>query len=190
MIPGDDPTLRRASPTRQDHYYMNFGGPGEDGIADDRAIEKILGIAQRFRLRKIVYAMDLNDILPDKGAPEARHSPLYKTKLLVRQYLDVLRNRSYVYNFLRLKLTEAAVRMGYGYHGDEAFELHPLRNAAIVNQTAERINKLSVRLKQHEVDLCVVLFPLKCRYLPTQPRVTNRTACAGQLSCCVASRSR
>lgn len=149
------------SDTRQDHYYMNFGGPGEDGVADDRAIEKILEIAQRFQLRKIVYAMDLNDILPDKGAPEARHSRLYRTKLLVRQYLDVLRSRSYVYNYLRLKLSEAAVRMGYGYHGDEAFELHPLRNAAIVTQTVGRINRLSMRLKQHEVDLCVVVFPFE-----------------------------
>jgi hypothetical protein len=58
-------------------------------------------------------------------------------------------------------LTEAAVRLGYGYHGDEAFELHPLRNAVIVNQTVERINKLFVRLKQHEVDLCVVVFPFE-----------------------------
>jgi hypothetical protein len=149
------------SDTRHDRYYMNFGGPGEDGIADDRAIEKLLELVQRFRLRKIVYAMDLNDILPDHDAPEARHSPLFKTRLLVKQYLDVLRTRSYVYNYLRVKLTEAAVRMGYGYHGDEAFELHPLRNAVIVNQTAERINKLSMRLKQHDVDLCVVVFPFE-----------------------------
>ncbi len=145
--------------TRQDRYYMNFGGPGEDGVADDRAIEKLIELAERFRLKKIVYAMDLNDILPDQGASEARHSELYKAKFLVKRYLDVLRTRSYVYNYLRLKLTEAAVHMGYGYHGDEAFELHPTRNVMIVNQTVDRINKLSIGLKGHETDLCVVIFP-------------------------------
>jgi hypothetical protein len=147
------------SDTRQDKYYMNFGGPGEDGVADDRAIDKIVELAQRYRLKKIIYAMDLNDLLPDQEAAEARHSELYKAKPLVKQYLDVLRTRSYVYNYVRVKLTDAAVRMGYGYHGDEAFELHPARNAVIVNQTVDRINKLSVSLKRHEVDLCVVLFP-------------------------------
>jgi hypothetical protein len=147
------------SDTRRDSYYMNFGGPGEDGIADDRAIDRIIEIAERHRLKKIVYAMDLNDILPDKEAPEARHSELFKAKPLIKRYLDVLRTRSYVYNYLRVKLTNAAVRMGYGYHGDEAFELHPARNAVIVNQTVDRINRLWVSLKRHEVDLCVVLFP-------------------------------
>jgi hypothetical protein len=49
--------------------------------------------------------------------------------------------------------------MGYGYHGDEAFELHPLRNVAVVDQTVARINKLWVTLKQHDLGLCVVLFP-------------------------------
>jgi hypothetical protein len=37
----------------QDRYYMNFGGPGEDGIADDVAIGKILALVERFRLNKV-----------------------------------------------------------------------------------------------------------------------------------------
>ena len=145
--------------TRQDRYYLNFGGIGEDGIADDRAIDKIIEIAERYKLKKVVYAMDLNDILPTKQAAEARHSELHKVVPLVKRYLDVLRTRCYVYNYLRLKLVNTVARMGYGYHGDEAFELHPLRNAVIVNQTVDRINKLSVSLKQHGVELCVLLFP-------------------------------
>jgi hypothetical protein len=138
---------------------MNFGGPGEDGIADDRAIDKIIEITERFRLKKIVYAMDLNDILPNKEAAETQHSELHKAKPLIKRYLDTLRARSYVYNYLRLKLANAAARMGYGYHGDEAFELNPVRNGAIVDQTVGRINKLWGRLKSRGVDLCVALFP-------------------------------
>ena len=144
---------------RQDSYFMNFGGVGADGIADDRTIDQISRMVQRYRLSKIVYAMNLNDILPDRSAPEARHSELYRARPLIKRYADVLRTRSYVYNYLRLQVRNALVRMGYGYKGDEAFELHPARNAAIVDQTVERINRLWVRLQRSGVGLCVVLFP-------------------------------
>ena len=146
------------SRSRSDRYYMNFGGPGEDGIADDRAIGKILELVERHRLKRVVYAMDLNDILPDKSSA-TQHSELYKAKPLIKRYLDVLRTRSYLYNYLRLKLTYAAVRMGYGYHGDEAYEFHPANNVAILNQTVDRINKLAASLPRYGADLCVVLFP-------------------------------
>jgi hypothetical protein len=148
------------SDTRQDKYYMNLGGFGADGVADDRTMELMLAIVQQHRLKKVVYALDLNDILPDRavqGTPP--HSRLYKARPLIKRYVDVLRGRSYLYNYLRLQLRNAAVRMGIGYKGDEAYELYPVRNAAIVNQTVERINKLSSSLKQTGVGLCVVLFP-------------------------------
>ncbi len=144
---------------RGDHYYMNFGGPGEDGIADDVSIAKILILVQRFRLKRIVYAMDLNDILPDKGSVVAQHSQLHSVKPLLKKYVDFLRTHSYVYYYLRLKLTSLVVRLGYGYHGDEMYELHPSRNALIVNQTVARINKLSAALRKNGAELCVLLFP-------------------------------
>lgn len=144
---------------RQDRYYMNFGGVIDDGIADERAMDKILQIVERYRLKKIVYAMNLDDILPNREAPQAQHSVLFKAKPLIKRYLDGLRARSYVYNYLRVTLRNATVRLGYGYLGDEAFELHPSRNAAIVDQTVDRINKLAVILTRRGIDLCVVLFP-------------------------------
>ena len=144
---------------RPEHYYMNFGGPGEDGIADEPALEKILELTRRFRLNKVVYAMDLNDILPDRGAPQARHSALYALKRSVAPYLDFLRTRSYLYNYLRMRLTATAAQLGYGYHGDESYELHPQRNAAVIGQTVARINRLALRLRQLDTALCVVIFP-------------------------------
>lgn len=49
--------------------------------------------------------------------------------------------------------------MGYRYHGDAAFEMPPARNAVLVNQTINRIDRLGSTLKSHGVDLCVALFP-------------------------------
>ena len=144
---------------RQDRYYMNFGGPGEDGIADEVAIAKILALVERFRLNKVVYAMDLNDILPDKGSAVAQRPQLHGVRGVIRKYLDFLRTRSYVYYYLRLRLTSLATRLGYGYHGDEMYELHPARNAAVVEQTVVRINRLSGALRANGAQLCVLLFP-------------------------------
>jgi hypothetical protein len=147
------------SAARKDKYYMNFGGVGEDGVADDNSIDKIIALTARFRLRKIIYAMDLNDILPNRDAREAAHSALYTAKPAIKKYVDVLRTRSYLYNFLRFKATIVAARLGYGYHGDEAFELHPTRNAVVVQQTVDRINELWTQLQRRDVELCVVVFP-------------------------------
>ncbi len=144
---------------RNDRYYLNFGGPGEDGIADDRAIQRILGIVEHFALKKVVYGMDLNDILPDKGAVVAGGSALRWVKPLVKHYLDVLRTRSYLYDYLRTQLTNLVMRLGYGYHGDEAFELYPERHAEVVGQTIARINHLAQALQARGVALCVAIFP-------------------------------
>lgn len=147
------------SDTRKDKYYMNFGGAGEDGVANDRVIDNFISITQRFRLRKVVYGMNLNDILPSHAAETTADAPMRTARSFAITYLDMLRSRSYVYNYVRTKMKIAATRLGYGYHGDEAFELQPARNSMVVDQTVDRINKLWVRLKQKEVELCVVLLP-------------------------------
>jgi hypothetical protein len=144
---------------RKDEYFMNFGGAGEDGVANDRAIEKLVSIVQRFRLKKLVYGMNLNDILPSQEAGGSGDGPIRTTKSFVTNSIDTLRSRSYVYNYLRTKVKIAAVRLGYGYHGNEAFDLHPAQNSLVVDQTVDRINQLWGRLKEKEVELCVVLFP-------------------------------
>jgi hypothetical protein len=146
---------------RPDRDYRNFGGVGEDGIADTVAADKVVAAAKRYRLQKIVYAMDLNDLLPDRGISAQPHSLLYRVKRALAPYLDLLRTRSYLYNYVRTKVTTAAARLGYGYHGDESYELHPVRNAAVIMQTVERINTLAARLGNDGVQLCVAIFPFE-----------------------------
>jgi hypothetical protein len=144
---------------RPDRDYRNFGGVGEDGIADAAAADKVIAAAKRFRLQKIVYAMDLNDLMPDRGTAAERHSLLYRIKRAMAPYVDLLRTRSYLYNYVRTQVTTAAARLGYGYHGDESYELHPLRNAAVITQTVQRINSLAARLDKDGIQLCVAVFP-------------------------------
>jgi hypothetical protein len=147
--------------SRPGRDYRNFGGVGEDGIADAAAADKVVAAAKRYGLQKIVYAMDLNDLLPDRGTHAQPHSPLFRMKRALAPYFDLLRTRSYLYNYLRTQVTTAAARLGYGYHGDEAYELYPLRNAAVIGQTVDRINGLAARLAEDGVQLCVAIFPFE-----------------------------
>jgi hypothetical protein len=149
------------SSSRPDRDYRNFGGVGEDGIADALAADKLIAAAKRYRLQKVVYAMDLNDLLPDRGTPGESHSALYRIKRALAPYLDLLRTRSYLYSYLRTTVTTVAARLGYGYHGDESYELHPLRNRTIVEQTVARINALAARLQTDGIQLCVAVFPFE-----------------------------
>jgi len=147
--------------SRPDRDYRNFGGVGEDGIADTAAADKVMEAAKRYRLQKVVYAMDLNDLLPDREIRAQTHSALYRVKRAVAPYVDRLRTRSYLYNYARTKVTTAAARLGYGYHGDESYELHPVRNAAVITQTVDRINALAARLDKDGIQLCVAIFPFE-----------------------------
>lgn len=144
---------------KRDKYYMNFGGAGEDGIASRKTIDAVLVLVERFNLNKVVYAMNLNDILPDRDFGQTDETALHLAKGWVSNSLDYLRDKSYVYNYFRTKAKLFATRLGYGYHGDEAYELYPYRNRAVVKQTADRINLLSTELKQRNIQFCVVVFP-------------------------------
>jgi hypothetical protein len=139
-------------------YYMNFGGAGEDGIANDEVAEGIVATARRFHLVKLIYVMNLNDIQPSRMEGD-RGTALEVATSFVSRHLDALRGRSYAYNYFRTRVKYAATRLGYEYHGVEAFELHPARNSGIVEQTCSRINKLWERLKLSRIDFCVVLLP-------------------------------
>jgi hypothetical protein len=144
---------------RNDKYYMNFGGAGEDGIATSKTINTVLALVDRFNLSKVVYAMNLNDILPDQDSGYARKTALHLAKSWASKSIDWLRGKSYVYNYFRTKVKLVATRLGYGYHGDEAYELYPYRNRTIVKQTADRINRLWAELKRRNIQFCVVVFP-------------------------------
>ncbi len=144
---------------RPANAYMNFGGPGEDGVADEHAMQAVLGLVEKFHLATLAYAMDLNDILPSAGPVASHPSWLHELKILVTRSTEALRRHSYLYKYLYMKAKNVAARFGYGYHGDEAFELHPARSAAVIAQTTGRINRLGTLLQERHVRLCVLLFP-------------------------------
>jgi GDSL-like Lipase/Acylhydrolase len=143
-----------------DRVFFNFAGVGQNGVSGDEVIEEVITLAHRFGLKKIVYGMNLNDILPTaEGKDAVQESPAIKTLDFVRSYVDDLRGRSYLYNALRTRMKLTLVRLGYEPHGMEAFELMPARNENAIHDTAARINKLAQALRAQGIGFCAVIFP-------------------------------
>lgn len=143
-----------------DRVFFNFAGVGADGVSGNAVIEDILALVHRFGLKKIVYGMNLNDILPtSEGKDAVQESRPIRTLQYIRDSLDGLRGRSYVYNALRTQAKFALLRMGYEVHGMEAFELMPAKNKSAIHDTATRINKLAAALREQGVGFCTIIFP-------------------------------
>jgi GDSL-like lipase/acylhydrolase family protein len=143
-----------------DRVFFNFAGVAANGISGNGVIKETVALTNRFGLKKIVYGMNLNDILPtSEGHDAVQEAPAIKMMDAVRAHLDGLRGRSYLYNTLRTQVKLALVRMGYEVHGMEAFELMPSKNESTIRATASRINTLAGTLRSQGVDFCVLIFP-------------------------------
>lgn len=143
-----------------DRAFFNFAGIGQNGVSGDEVIESVLWVVHQFGLKKIVYGMNLNDILPTaEGRDAVQENPAIKTLDFIRSPLDGLRGRSYLYNALRTRAKLALVRLGYEPHGMEAFELMPAKNESAVHDTATRINKLARALREQGVGFCTIILP-------------------------------
>jgi hypothetical protein len=143
-----------------DRVFFNFAGVGQNGVSGDEVMEDVLALARRFGLKKVVYGMNLNDILPTtEGKDAIQENAAIKTLDFVKSYFDGLRGRSYLYNALRTRVKLALVRLGYEPHGMEAFELMPVKNESAIRDTAVRINKLANALRAQGIGFCVVIFP-------------------------------
>lgn len=77
----------------------------------------------------------------------------------VLDHLDFLRNKSYLYNFVRLRVKNLLVLHGFEASGFRAAELEPGRHPAVLAATAGRVNAAARRLREEGVRFCVVLLP-------------------------------
>jgi hypothetical protein len=131
---------------------MSYGIGEGISIAD---VNTILKYAKDFQLDKVVYLMNLNDILPTEKTTNAKELWIAPYK----KYLDWMRGESYLYTYIRLLIKNYYVRLGYNGNGYKAFELYPKQNEYIIAQTTERIVILYNRLKQMGIELIVVIIP-------------------------------
>lgn len=143
--------------------FSRLGASFEGPVAEE--------LAQKFKLDTIVYLLNLNDILPD-AAPQSGGSYLVFHGLgFVKQHLDYLRDRSYLYNYIRTAAKNAIQRLGFEASGYFAFELWPGKSDDVFRSFAERVNATARRLRAKGVQMCVVIAPYEMQVSDEAARV-------------------
>jgi hypothetical protein len=95
----------------------------------------------------------------DSGSRRPTESPVRSLRKFVLQRLDVLRSRSYLYNFLRLRVKNLLVLRGFEASGFQAVELEPGRHGDVFDLTATRVNEAARLLQEAGVRFCVLILP-------------------------------
>lgn len=129
-----------------------------NGIQDMRLLET----AQKYDLDMVIYALNLNDILPvmSTGSGNMEVTPLVAhIRNWVFRHFDFLRGRSYLYTWVRTAVKDALTRMGYGHMGYKAAELFPKKNDALLQDVASRINAIGEDLKKRKIGFCILILP-------------------------------
>ncbi len=140
-----------------DYEHLNFGGV--DLSASDSSIDYFTRLADRYELEKALYLFNLNDILTDQAVSGDEKTTVTYGIDFLRDHLDWLRGKSYVYTWLRNAVKSTLAVSGTGWRGYVAFEFQPKAHAAVVQETAERINELGARMEARGIELVVVLLP-------------------------------
>jgi hypothetical protein len=128
-----------------------------DGFTDAGA-ERVKSLAARYRLQRVVYLMNLNDLLPTEPPPP-RDEAKVKVLAWIRQTADRLRGRSYLYTYLRSAVADALLARGWGTHGLPAVEFFPRAQDTVLVATAERVKRAARELARAGTALVVVLLP-------------------------------
>ena len=103
--------------------------------------------------------------LSSKAVPEAteaeatEESVVRRLRKLVLERLDVLRGKSYLYNFLRLRVKNLLVLQGFEASGFQAVELQPGQHGAVFDLTAARVNEAARLLQAAGVRFCLLILP-------------------------------
>lgn len=142
-------------------YYPNYNHMNFDTIGDgmtEWGMRQTWRIVNKFMLNKIVYLLNLNDITPDQKDTERSYVNIARYNILSK-YVDHLRGKSYLYNYIRNKLKIYLTRKGYEASGYSAYELFPVKNELIIKQTADRINKIYKELSDKGIELIIIILP-------------------------------
>lgn len=116
-------------------------------------------LAQKYKLSTVVYLLNLNDILPEAAPQTGGGYLVYNGLAFVKDYLDFLRDRSYLYNYIRTAAKNAIQRLGFEASGYFAYELWPSKSDDVFKSFADRVNAVARSFRAKGVQMCVVIAP-------------------------------
>lgn len=145
------------------YQHMTLVSIGDDfnskQYMDKRVLEaKVLGVNQ------FIYFYNLNDTLPTAIPNISDTAPAQEMSLsviihFIKSKTHFLRDKSYLFNWVRFKGRNALARFGIGYRGEPSRELFPEQNSTVLDQVADRINYLAGNLKENGIAFTLVLLP-------------------------------
>lgn len=151
--------LEKQFPQYQHMTLASIGDSFNSTLNMDRRVD----LAQKLGVDLFIYFYNLNDTLPTVnpgggGAPPPE--PVLATAIgFVRSQTDFLRDKSYLFNWVRFKGRNALARFGIGQHLVPSVELYPEQNAVVLDDVADRIKYLAGKLNQNGIAFTLVLLP-------------------------------
>lgn len=138
-----------------EHMNMSLGLGEGISLSSIKLIEQW---ADLYGLDKVVYLMNLNDILPD-DTESVEGVGILALITRAEKKIRFLRGRSYLYTHIRYKIKLAFNKMGYQAGGFKQYELFITDNIKILDQTVQRIAVLNERLQNIGIGFVVVMLP-------------------------------
>ncbi len=115
---------------------------------------------RRYGLSYAVYLLNLNYFSPIASSSNNAPYSIAPLKLFVKNSFDFLRDKSYLYNFVRFKIKNAlTVWFGFNASGYVAIELWPSKYEHLFKSAMEQINQLGRDTRQAGAELCIVVLP-------------------------------
>lgn len=143
--------------------HMTMASIG-DGFNSKEYMDARVAQAKELGIDQFIYFYNLNDTLPtvtpDNGKTEAAPaSSLASIIEVAKTQTEFLRDKSYLFNWVRFKGRNALARFGIGYRGVPSYELYPELNNAVLDDVADRIKYLAAKLKNNDIAFTLVLLP-------------------------------
>jgi hypothetical protein len=114
--------------------------------------------AEKFKLSYVVYLMNLNDIIPPASSG-AKDTYYYRLLSFTKNHLDYIRDKSYLYNYVRTSIKNAVQRLGFDATGYFTHELWPNQSDEVFRSFADHVNDTARHLREKGVQLCVLISP-------------------------------
>jgi hypothetical protein len=115
---------------------------------------------QRYRLDRVVYLLNLNDILPEQGTAGASTFITSANQGLFGRLDGKLRGTSALYTYLRFGLKNMLHRAGYEGTGVLAYERFPEKYGAVVDAYVDRVaGELDAVEANGHTQTCVIMLP-------------------------------
>lgn len=145
------------------YQHMTLASIG-DGFNSTQFMDRRAATAKELGINQFIYFYSLNDTLPtvsdgEKFSPGTQKYSIGPAIRFIKKQTEFLRDKSYLFNWVRFKARNILARFGIGYQGEPSYEFFPDKYSDVLDQVASRINYLALKLQENGMAFTLVLIP-------------------------------